>query len=80
MAYWSIVILTVDIDGYYNIHHRTYLWFTGLPLYLHLTKMVTITYIIVLIYGYWFTLILKVDSDGYYNIHHITYLWYTGLP
>ena len=25
-------ILTVDNDGYYNIyHHRTYLWYTGLP-------------------------------------------------
>ena len=31
MVYWSTVILTVDKDGYYNIHHRTYLWSTGLP-------------------------------------------------
>ena len=51
MVYWSTVILTVDNDGYYNIHHRTYLWYTGLPLYLQFTKMVTITYIIELIYG-----------------------------
>ena len=26
-----ILTLTVDNDGYYNIHHRTYLWSTGLP-------------------------------------------------
>ena len=25
------VILTVDNDGYYNRHHSTYLWYTGLP-------------------------------------------------
>ena len=31
MVYWSIAILTVDKDGYYNIHHRTHLWYTGLP-------------------------------------------------
>ena len=31
MVYWSTVILTVDNDGYYNRHHRTYLWYTGLP-------------------------------------------------
>ena len=30
MAYWPTVILTVDNDGYYDIHHRTYLWYTGL--------------------------------------------------
>ena len=34
MVYWSIEILTVDIDGYYNIHHRTHLWYTGLPVIL----------------------------------------------
>ena len=55
MVYGSTVILTVDKDGYYNKHHRTYLWYTGLPLYLHLTMMVTITDhqtdIIGLIYG-----------------------------
>ena len=51
MVYWSTVILTVDNDGYYNIHHRTYLWYTGLPQYLQLTMMVTITNIIELIYG-----------------------------
>jgi hypothetical protein len=50
MVYWSTVILTLDKDGYYNIHHRTYLWYTGLPLYLHLTKMATIAFIIELIY------------------------------
>ena len=31
MVYWSTLILTVDKDGYYNRHHRTYLWYTGLP-------------------------------------------------
>ena len=50
MVYGSTVIRTVDKDGC-NKHHRTYLWYTGLPLYLHLTKMVTITDIIGLIYG-----------------------------
>ena len=50
MVYWSTVILTVDNDGYYNRHHRTYLWYTGLPLYVQLTKMV-VTNIIGLIYG-----------------------------
>ena len=30
MVDWSTV-LTVDNDGYYNRHHRTYLWYTGLP-------------------------------------------------
>jgi hypothetical protein len=51
MVYWYTVILTVDKDGYYNRHHRTYLWYTGIPKYLQLTKMVTITDIIELIYG-----------------------------
>ena len=50
MVYWSTVILTVDNDGYYNRHYRTYLWYTGLPLYVQLTKMV-VTNIIALIYG-----------------------------
>ena len=71
MVYWSTVIFKVDNDGYYNRHHRTYLWYTGL--YLKLTMMVTITDII----------ILTVDNDGYYNRHHrTTYLClpYTGLP
>jgi hypothetical protein len=45
------VVHPVDKYGYYNRHHRTYLWYTGLLLCLHLTKMVTITYIIELIYG-----------------------------
>ena len=31
MVYYSTLILTVDNDGYNNIHHRTYLWYTGLP-------------------------------------------------
>ena len=31
MVYYSPLILAVDNDGYYNIHHRTYLWYTGLP-------------------------------------------------
>ena len=51
MIYWSTVILTVDNDGYYNSHNRTYAWFTVLPLYLQLTMMVIITYIIKLKYG-----------------------------
>jgi hypothetical protein len=51
MVYWSTVILTVDINGYYNIHHKTYLWYTGLPKYLGLTKILTITDIIELIHG-----------------------------
>ena len=81
MVYWSTVILTVDKDGYYNKHHRTYLWYTGLPSYLQLTMMVTIAYIIEYISGIlWPTVILPVDNDGYYNRHHRTYLWYTGIP
>jgi hypothetical protein len=28
---WSTVILTVDNDGYYNRHPRTYLLYTGIP-------------------------------------------------
>ena len=51
MIYWITVILTVDNDGYYNIHRITYLWYTGLPLYLHFTMTVIITYIIELMYG-----------------------------
>ena len=51
MIYWSTVILTVDKDGYYDRYHSTYLWFTGLPLYLQLTMKVVITYIIQLKYG-----------------------------
>jgi hypothetical protein len=31
MVYWSTLILTVDKDGYYNRHHRTYLWYTDPP-------------------------------------------------
>jgi hypothetical protein len=31
MVYWYTLILTVDKDGYYNRHHRTYLWYTGIP-------------------------------------------------
>jgi hypothetical protein len=46
MVYWPTVILTVDNDDYYIEHHRTYLWYTGLPLYLQLTMMVTIADII----------------------------------
>ena len=51
MVNWSTLILIVDKDGYYNIHHRTYVWKTGLPYYLQLTKVVPITYIIEPIYG-----------------------------
>ena len=31
MVYWSIVMLKVDKNGYYNTHHIAYLWYTGLP-------------------------------------------------
>jgi hypothetical protein len=51
MIYWSTVILTVDNDGYYSRHDRTYLWYTGLPQYLKLTMIVTIADMIELIYG-----------------------------
>ena len=51
MVYYSTLILAVDKNGYYNRHHRTYFWSTGLPQYLQLTMMVTVTYIIDLIFG-----------------------------
>ena len=51
MVYWSTVILTVDKYGYYDIHHITYLWYSGLPQYCQLTMMIAITDIIELIYG-----------------------------
>jgi hypothetical protein len=70
----------VDNDGYYNRHHRTYLCYTGLLLYLHLTILVAITYIIELIYCILVYLILTVDIDSYYNRYRRTYLWYTGPP
>ena len=34
MVYWPNIILTVDNDGYYNRHYRTYLWYAGLPVIL----------------------------------------------